>query len=172
MVEPQEVRLALSRGTVRKSVCKVATNPTSPGDVDVPPAPLVPPFTKETAIRKARAAEDAWNSRDPERVALAYTVDSQWRNRAEFFTGREAITEFLTRKWKKELDYRLMKELWAYTGNRISVRFEYEWRDAETGQWYRTHGNEHWEFDEEGLMRRRDMSANDIPIAESERRYR
>lgn len=112
------------------------------------------------------------NSRDPERVALAYTVDSQWRNRAEFFTGREAIKEFLTRKWKKELDYRLMKELWAYTGNRISVRFEYEWRDAETGQCYRTHGNEHWEFDEEGLMRRRDMSATDIPIAESERRYR
>ena len=136
------------------------------------PSKITPPFTEETARAKVKAAEDAWNSRDPERVALAYTVDSQWRNRAEFFTGREAIKEFLTRKWKKELDYRLMKELWAYTGNRISVRFEYEWRDAETGQWYRTHGNEHWEFDEEGLMRRRDMSANDIPIAESVRRYR
>lgn len=136
------------------------------------PSKITPPFTEETARAKVKAAEDAWNSRDPERVALAYTVDSQWRNQAEFFTGREAIKEFLTRKWKKELDYRLMKELWAYTGNRISVRFEYEWRDAETGQWYRTHGNEHWEFDEEGLMGRRDMSANDIPIAESVRRYR
>ena len=129
-----------------------------------------PPFTEETARAKVKAAEDAWNTRDPERVALAYTVDSVWRNRDEFFTGRDAIKEFLTRKWKKELDYRLMKELWAYTGNRISVRFEYEWHD-EAGQWYRTHGNEHWEFDEEGLMRRRDMSANDIPIEESERRY-
>ncbi len=130
-----------------------------------------PPFTEETARAKVKAAEDAWNTRDPERVALAYTVDSVWRNRDEFFTGRDAIREFLTRKWKKELDYRLMKELWAYTGNRISVRFEYEWHD-EAGQWYRTHGNEHWEFDEEGLMGRRDMSANDIPIEESARRYR
>ena len=118
-----------------------------------------------------KAAQDAWNSRDPERVALAYTEDSQWRNRDEFFTGRDAIKDFLTRKWASELDYRLMKELWAYTDNRISVRFEYEWRD-ENNQWYRTHGNEHWEFDEDGLMRRRDMSANDVPIAESERRYR
>ncbi len=130
-----------------------------------------PPFTEETARAKVQAAEDGWNSRDPERVALAYTVDSVWRNRDEFFTGRDAIKEFLTRKWKKELDYRLMKELWTYTDNRISVRFEYEWHD-EAGQWYRTHGNEHWEFDEEGLMRRRDMSANDIPIEESARRYR
>ena len=132
---------------------------------------LIPPFTEETALAKVTAAQDAWNSRDPERVALAYTEDSQWRNRDEFFTGREAIKEFLTRKWASELDYRLMKELWAYTGNRISVRFEYEWHD-ESDQWYRTHGNEHWEFDEEGLMRRRDMSANDVPIEESERRYR
>ena len=131
---------------------------------------LIPPFTEETARAKVKAAQDAWNSRDPERVALAYTEDSQWRNRDEFFTGREAIKEFLTRKWASELDYRLMKELWAYTDNRISVRFEYEWR-GENDQWYRTHGNEHWEFDEEGLMRRRDMSANDVPIAESERRY-
>ena len=132
---------------------------------------LIPPFTEETARAKVKAAQDAWNSRDPERVALAYTEDSQWRNRDEFFTGREAIKEFLTRKWASELDYRLMKELWAYTDNRISVRFEYEWRD-ESDQWHRTHGNEHWEFDQEGLMRRRDMSANDVPIAESERRYR
>ena len=132
---------------------------------------LIPPFTEETALAKVKAAQDAWNSRDPERVALAYTEDSQWRNRDEFFTGREAIKEFLTRKWASELDYRLMKELWAYTDNRISVRFEYEWRD-ESDQWYRTHGNEHWEFNDKGLMRRRDMSANDVPIAESERRYR
>ena len=132
---------------------------------------LIPPFTEETARAKVQAAEDGWNSRDPERVALAYTEDSQWRNRDEFFTGREAIKEFLTRKWASELDYRLMKELWAYTDNRISVRFEYEWHD-ESDQWYRTHGNEHWEFDEEGLMSRRDMSANDVPIVESERRYR
>ncbi len=131
--------------------------------------PPVPPFTEETARAKVKAAEDAWNTRDPEVVAKAYTLDSQWRNRDEFFTGREAIKEFLRRKWAKELDYKLMKELWAYTGNHISVRFEYEYHDA-AGQWYRTHGNEHWEFDENGLMRRRDMSANDIPIDESERR--
>ncbi len=131
--------------------------------------PPVPPFTEETARAKVKAAEDAWNTRDPEVVAKAYTEDSQWRNRDEFLTGREAIKEFLSRKWAKELDYKLMKELWAYTGNHISVRFEYEWHDA-SGTWYRTHGNEHWEFDENGLMRRRDMSANDIPIDESERR--
>ncbi len=131
-------------------------------------SPIRPPFTEETARAKVQAAEDAWNTRDPGKVALAYSVNSQWRNRDEFFEGREAIKEFLRRKWAKELDYKLKKELWAYTGNRISVRFEYEWHD-ETGQWYRTHGNEHWEFDDEGLMRRRDMSANDIPIKESER---
>jgi uncharacterized protein len=134
--------------------------------------PPVPPFTEETARIKVKAAEDAWNSRDPERVALAYSEDSQWRNRTEFFTGREAIKDFLRRKWAKELDYKLMKEMWAYHGNHIAVRFEYEWRDAETGQWMRTHGNELWEFDDDGLMRRRDMSANDYPIQESERRYR
>ena len=132
---------------------------------------IKPPFTAETARAKVQAAEDTWNSRNPERVALAYTPDSEWRNRTEFFVGRDAIKEFLRRKWAKELDYRLMKELWAFTDNRISVRFEYEWHDA-TGQWFRTHGNEHWEFDDEGLMRRRDMSANDYPIQESERRYR
>ena len=131
--------------------------------------PPVPPFTEETARTKVKAAEDAWNTRDPEVVAKAYTEDSQWRNRDEFFTGREAIKEFLRRKWAKELDYKLMKELWAYTGNHISVRFEYEFHDA-SGQWYRAHGNEHWEFDDNGLMRRRDMSANDIPIDESDRR--
>lgn len=131
-----------------------------------------PPFTDESARAKVKAAENAWNTRDPEVVALAYTPDSEWRNRTEFFKGREAIREFLKRKWAKELDYKLMKELWCYTGNRISVRFEYEWRDADTGEWMRTHGNEHWEFDDDGLMRRRDMSANDYPIEEAERRYR
>lgn len=135
------------------------------------PAPIKPPFSLETARAKVQAAEDAWNSRDPERVALAYSENSEWRNRTEFFTGREAIKEFLRRKWAKELEYRLRKELWAFTDNRISVRFEYEWRD-EIGQWFRTHGNEHWEFDEDGLMRRRDMSANEYQIAESQRRYR
>jgi len=131
---------------------------------------IKPPFTEETARAKVQAAEDAWNSRDPERVALAYSEHSDWRNRDEFFCGREAIRAFLQRKWAKELDYRLMKELWAWTDNRISVRFEYEWRD-EDYNWFRTHGNEHWEFDVDGLMERRDMSANDIPIDESERRY-
>lgn len=124
----------------------------------------VPPFTKETALIKVKAAEAAWNTRDPEVVALAYSVDSVWRNRELFFKGREAIKAWLTEKWKTELHYKLAKELWAFTENRISVRFEYEWQHAETGQWYRTHGNEHWEFDNKGLMRRRDSSANDIPI--------
>ena len=131
---------------------------------------IKPPFTLETARAKVKAAEDAWNSRDPERVALAYTTDSEWRNRSEFLKGREEIKAFLRRKWAKELDYRLMKELWAYTDNRISVRFEYEWHDSD-GNWFRSHGNEHWEFDEEGLMRRRDASINDVSIQESERHY-
>jgi uncharacterized protein len=123
---------------------------------------IKPPFREETARAKVKAAQDAWNTKNPERVAQTYTSNSQWRNRAEFFSGREAIIEFLRRKWSKELDYRLMKELWCYTGNRISVRFEYEWRDAgNPTQWMRTHGNEHWEFDYDGLMSRRDMSAND-----------
>jgi nuclear transport factor 2 (NTF2) superfamily protein len=134
--------------------------------------PILPPFTEETARAKVKAAEDAWNTRDPERVALAYTEDSQWRNRTEFFSGREEIIAFLRRKWARELDYRLRKELWAFTGNHISVRFEYESHDA-NGQWWRSHGNEHWEFDEEsGLMRRRDASINDYPIEESERKFR
>ncbi|HEY8704501.1 MAG TPA: nuclear transport factor 2 family protein [Gaiellaceae bacterium] len=131
--------------------------------------PPVPPFTEETARQKVQAAEDAWNTCDPDRVALAYTVDSTWRNRDEFFEGREKITEFLRRKWQRELEYRLKKELWCFTDNRISVRFEYESRDAD-GQWWRSHGNEHWEFDENGLMRRRDASTNDYKIEESERR--
>lgn len=129
---------------------------------------IVPPFTTETAARKVKKAEDAWNTRNPELVAMAYSENSQWRNRDEFFVGRGAIIEFLNRKWAMELDYKLMKELWAFTGDRISVRFEYEWRNAKTNQWYRTHGNEHWEFDPDGMMRRRDMSANDIPIDEQE----
>ena len=132
----------------------------------------VPPFTADTAREKVQAAEDAWNSCDPDRVALAYTPASEWRNRDEFFVGRDAIREFLTRKWQKELHYRLMKELWAFTDNRISVRFEYEWQHAVTGQWYRTHGNEHWEFNTSGLMSKRDMSANDVSIAEQDRRYK
>jgi uncharacterized protein len=133
--------------------------------------PPVPPFTEETARQKVKMAQDAWNTRDPEKVALAYTEDSGWRNRDEFFEGREAIRDFLRRKWARELDYRLMKELWCFTGNRISVRFEYESHDA-SGQWWRSHGNEHWEFDENGLMRRRDASINDYKIEETERRYR
>ncbi len=131
--------------------------------------PPLPPFTRETALLKVQAAEDAWNSRDPERVSLAYTVDSVWRNRSEFFSGREKIKEFLTRKWQKELDYRLKKELWSFTDNRISVRFEYEWHDH-SGQWFRSHGNEQWEFAETGLMRRREASINDVEITEADRR--
>ena len=130
----------------------------------------VPPFTQQTALQKVQAAEDAWNSRDPEKVAAAYSENSDWRNRDQFFTGREAIKAFLQGKWERELHYRLMKELWSFTDNRISVRFEYEWQNSTSGQWFRTHGNEHWEFDEEGYMQRRDMSANDIPIDSSQRR--
>jgi nuclear transport factor 2 (NTF2) superfamily protein len=133
--------------------------------------PPLPPFTRETAAQKARMAEDAWNSRDPERVSLAYTPDSAWRNRAEFFSGRKAIVEFLQRKWAKELEYRLIKEIWAFHDNRIAVRFAYEWRD-DSGHWFRSYGNENWEFDENGLMRRRIASINDLPILETERKYR
>jgi nuclear transport factor 2 (NTF2) superfamily protein len=133
--------------------------------------PPLPPFDEETARQKVKAAEDAWNTRDPEKVAQAYTEDSVWRNRDEFFEGREEIIAFLRRKWARELDYRLMKELWCYQGNRISVRFEYESHD-ESGQWWRSHGNEHWEFDDEGYMRRRDASINDYKIDESERKFR
>jgi nuclear transport factor 2 (NTF2) superfamily protein len=132
--------------------------------------PPVPPFTRETAIQKVRAAEDGWNSRDPERLALAYTEDSSWRNRAEFVEGRPAIVAFLTRKWAKELDYRLIKELWSFDGNRIAVRFAYEWRD-DSGNWFRSYGNENWEFDERGLMCRRYASINDLSITSAERKY-
>jgi nuclear transport factor 2 (NTF2) superfamily protein len=135
------------------------------------PRPPVPPFTEETAFQKVQAAEDAWNSRDPERVAMAYTEDTEWRNRAEFLRGRTQVVEFLRRKWNRELDYRLRKTLWAFTGNRIAVRFEYEYHD-DSGQWYRAHGNENWEFDELGYMQRRFASINDQPIPESERKFR
>ena len=132
--------------------------------------PPLPPFTRESALQKVRAAEDAWNSRDPERVALAYTEDSYWRNRAEFIDGRPEIVAFLTRKWAKELEYRLMKELWAFDGNRIAVRFAYEWQD-DSGNWFRSYGNENWEFDERGLMRLRYASINDLPITSAERKF-
>jgi nuclear transport factor 2 (NTF2) superfamily protein len=130
----------------------------------------IPPFTEATAIQKVRMAEDAWNTRDPERVSLVYTVDTRWRNRAEFLEGRDAVKAFLRRKWNRELDYRLIKELWAYGGNRIAVRFAYECHD-DSGQWYRSYGNENWEFNEAGLMVHRHASINDLPIAESERKY-
>lgn len=133
--------------------------------------PPLPPFTAETAAQKVRLAEDAWNTRDPARVALAYTQGSRWRNRVEFLHGRDAIVAFLTRKWQRELDYRLIKELWTFGGERIAVRFAYEWHD-DSGQWFRSYGNENWEFDEAGLMRVRIASINDAPIAESERKYR
>jgi nuclear transport factor 2 (NTF2) superfamily protein len=133
--------------------------------------PPLPPFTHETAVQKVRLAEDAWNTRDPQKVAAAYTVDSRWRNRSEFLTGRQEIEEFLTRKWARELDYRLIKELWAFSDDRIAVRFAYEWHD-EAGNWFRSYGNENWEFDADGLMRRRHASINDVPIEESARLYR
>ena len=129
----------------------------------------VPPFTEETALQKVQAAEDAWNTRDPEKVSLAYTVDTEWRNRSEFINGRAEVIEFLKRKWAKELDYKLKKELWGFRNNRMAVRFEYEWHD-EVGQWYRSYGNELWEFDENGYMARRFASINDLPIEESQRK--
>lgn len=132
--------------------------------------PPLPPFSAETAAQKVRLAEDAWNSRDPARVALGYTVDSRWRNRAEFVIGREEIMEFLSRKWVRELDYRLIKEVWAYTDNRIAVRFAYEWHD-DAGNWYRAYGNENWQFNAEGLMELRHASINDLPIQESDRKF-
>jgi hypothetical protein len=132
--------------------------------------PPLPPFSAETAAQKARLAEDAWNSRDPARLAQAYTADSRWRNRAEFFEGRAAIEAFLARKWQRELDYRLIKEVWAFTGDRIAVRLAHEWHD-DSGNWYRSHGNEQWEFDAEGLMRRREASINDVRIEEAQRKF-
>jgi hypothetical protein len=132
--------------------------------------PPVPPFDHDSATQKVRLAEDAWNSRDPDRVVLVYTQDTQWRNRAEFPVGREQVREFLRRKWARELDYRLIKELWSYDGNRIAVRFAYEWHD-DSGQWFRSYGNENWEFNAQGLMQRRYASINDLPIKETERLY-
>ena len=132
--------------------------------------PPLPPFTRDSAAQKVRMAEDGWNTRDPQRVSLVYTPDSRWRNRSEFFQGRDAIVEFLTRKWAKELDYRLIKELWAFHDNRIAVRFAYEWHD-DSGNWFRSYGNENWEFNSEGLMQRRIASINDLPIAASERKF-
>ena len=134
------------------------------------PTDIKPPFTRETAIVKVRAAENAWNSRDPEKVSLAYSVGSQWRNRSQFVDGREAIREFLADKWNNELEYRLTKQLWAFEGNRIAVRFQYEYRNGD-GQWFRAYGNENWEFDDDGLMRRREASINDVLIDESERKF-
>jgi nuclear transport factor 2 (NTF2) superfamily protein len=134
------------------------------------PRPPLPPFDRPSAIQKVRLAEDGWNSRDPEKVSLAYSIDSSWRNRSEFVTGRAAIVQFLARKWAAELDYRLIKELWAYAENRIAVRFAYEWHDH-AGNWFRSYGNENWEFNPDGLMQRRYASINDLPIQESERKY-
>ena len=134
------------------------------------PKPPLPPFTAETAIQKVRLAEDAWNSRDPDRVSLVYTEKTVWRNRSEFVTGRDQVRNFLQRKWAKEIDYRLIKELWAFTGNRLAVRFAYEWHD-DTGSWYRSYGNENWEFNDDGYMERRIASINDLPINESDRKF-
>jgi len=133
--------------------------------------PPLPPFTAQTAAQKARAAEDAWNTRDPQRVSLAYTEDSRWRNRSQFITGRAEIVEFLTGKWEREQDYRLIKEVWAYDGDRIAVRFAYEWHD-DAGQWYRAYGNENWKFNADGLMEERHASINDVPIDEADRKFR
>jgi nuclear transport factor 2 (NTF2) superfamily protein len=137
----------------------------------MPPTALIPPFTKETAIQKVRAAEDAWNSCDPERVSLGYAENCFWRNRVEIFCGQPAIVSFLKRKWERELDYRLIKELWAHDGSRIAVRFAYEWHDS-AGNWFRSYGNENWEFGDDGIMKRRIASINDLPIKESERKFR
>lgn len=133
--------------------------------------PPVPPFTRESAMQKVRLAEDGWNSRDPDKVALAYTIDSRWRNRSEFINGRDEIIAFLKRKWTGELEYRLIKELWAFNGNRVAVRFAYEWHD-DSSQWHRSYGNENWEFDGDGLMLRRHASINDLPLTEAQRKYR
>src|SRR5258706_5738058 len=138
--------------------------------IEMTPVVLVPPFTRETAIQKVRLAEDSWNSRDPDKLALAYTSDSRWRNRAEFIVGRGEIVAFLTRKWAKELDYRLIKELWAFDGNRIAVRYAYEWHD-DSGNWFRSYGNENWEYDAAGLMQRRFASINDVPIKAADPKF-
>lgn len=151
-----------------ESIVTSTTPADQTGSVNRPP---LPPFTRETAIQKVRLAEDSWNSRDPEKVVLGYSPDSRWRNRAEFATGRPAIIEFLKRKWAKELDYRLIKELWAFTGNRIAVRFAYEWHD-DSGNWFRSYGNENWDYDQHGLNRERHACINDLPIREQDRKFR
>jgi uncharacterized protein len=140
------------------------------GTTETHARPPFPPFTRESALQKVRLAEDAWNTRDPAKVAMAYTIDSRWRNRSEFINGRSEIVSFLSRKWSKELDYRLIKELWAFAGSRIAVRFAYEWHD-DSGHWYRSYGNENWEFNDEGLMAARYASINDLPIADADRKY-
>ncbi len=149
----------------------MSNEPVATASPAIGPTSVRPPFTAETAARKARMAEDAWNTRDPQRVSLAYTEDSTWRNRSEFLAGRPAIVAFLTRKWAQELDYRLIKEVWAFTGDRIAARFAYEWHDAD-GSWFRSHGNEQWAFDAHGLMHRREASINDVPIADTDRLFR
>jgi nuclear transport factor 2 (NTF2) superfamily protein len=162
---------------VSPAIEPMAATPTTPLDAtmvarrseETPVRPPVPPFTEQTARQKVQAAEDAWNTRDPEKVAAAYTADTAWRNRSEFLHGHEQVVDFLRRKWDRELDYALRKSLWAFTDNRIAVRFQYEWRDAE-GQCWRSYGNENWEFDAQGYMRRREASINDVPIDEASRR--
>ena len=173
---PGLARMALEGGRFRGSRMgasppRIAERGAPTPSLDMNPRPPLPPFTEETARQKVQAAEDAWNTRDPRRVSLAYTEDTEWRNRTDFLHGREEVVAFLTRKWERELDYRLKKTLWAFTGNRIAVRFEYEWHDAD-GQWWRSHGNENWEFDEHGYMARRYASINDQPIREAERKFR
>ena len=157
-------------GSGQELQCRFPVPPMEAVMSAIEPRPPLPPFTRETAIQKVRLAEDGWNTRDPKRVALAYTPDSRWRNRSEFLTGRDAIVAFLARKWARELDYRLIKELWAFDGNRIAVRFAYEWHD-DSGNWFRSYGNENWLFDENGLMAVRHASINDVPISEAERKY-
>jgi uncharacterized protein len=169
-----EISIVLGTGIARytsHNFRPVSPNSNSNSKLPMDPRPPLPPFTEETAIKKVQAAEDAWNSRDPERVSLAYTEDTEWRNRDIFLSGRAAVVDFLTAKWAKEQDYRLKKTLWAFSDNRIAVRFEYEWHDAD-GQWWRSHGNENWEFDENGYMAKRYASINDQPIAETERKLR
>lgn len=158
------------------NVKRIALSTASTNIVDAAAAietkPPLPPFTKETAIQKIRLAEDAWNSQDPDKVKMAYTVDTVWRNRSTFLTGRDEVRAFLDGKWDRELEYRLIKELWSYTDNRIAVRFCYEYQNAQDGQWYRAHGNENWEFNEHGLMKHRHASINDVPIQEKDRKFR
>lgn len=163
-------RVIAGRGSTPHLKARLDNRSSAMIDTPLEPRPPLPPFTRETAIRKTRMAENAWNSRDAQKVSLAYTPDSRWRNRSTFLTGREAIVEFLSDKWEREQDYRLIKELWAFTDNRLSVRFQYEYHDV-SGNWFRAHGNEQWEFDDNGLMRRREASINDVAIAESERKF-